>query len=307
MAQLFKELPVFRAFAMKHPVTYRPCIPALVESIFRAGSRRAGPTLAVAIVDWSEVKTLADQEILREAIAARGARCLLADPRDLELRDGRLLAGGETVDVVYRRAVLSELVERQGEVRAFFRAYETRAAVFVNSLRCRLSEDKAFLALLTDEAFAPLLTEDERALVTRTVPWTRKLEERRTRKDGREVDLLSVVREERAGLVLKPTHGYGGRDVLVGDETAPADWDDAIRAGTGQPWVVQERVLIPEEPFPTREGGSLRFEDLKVNVNPFYVAGGEAGAVTRASRRTVINVSAGGGSVPTFVVQGDGE
>ncbi|PYQ01892.1 MAG: hypothetical protein DMF82_17835, partial [Acidobacteria bacterium] len=79
MAQLFKELPVFRAFAMKHPVTYRPCIHALVESIFRAGSRRAGPTLAVAIVDWSEVKTLADQEILREAIAARGARCLLAD------------------------------------------------------------------------------------------------------------------------------------------------------------------------------------------------------------------------------------
>ncbi len=41
---------------------------------------------------------------------------------------------------------------------------------------------------------------------------------------------------------------------------------------------------------------------LKVNANPFYVAGEEAGAVTRASRSSVINVSAGGGSVPTFVV-----
>jgi hypothetical protein len=41
---------------------------------------------------------------------------------------------------------------------------------------------------------------------------------------------------------------------------------------------------------------------LKVNANPFYVAGEPVGAVTRASRSPVINVSAGGGSVPTFVI-----
>jgi hypothetical protein len=66
--------------------------------------------------------------------------------------------------------------------------------------------------------------------------------------------------------------------------------------------VVQERVPIPEEPFPIFEGGALDFVSLKVNVNPFYVAGQTVGAVTRASRSSVINVSAGGGSVPTFVV-----
>jgi hypothetical protein len=90
--------------------------------------------------------------------------------------------------------------------------------------------------------------------------------------------------------------------VLVGDETSAVAWDDALQAGAGKAWVVQERVAIPEEPFPAVEGGTLRFESLKVNVNPFYVAGGEAGAVARASRQSVINVSAGGGSVPTFVV-----
>jgi hypothetical protein len=73
-------------------------------------------------------------------------------------------------------------------------------------------------------------------------------------------------------------------------------------AGLSEPWVVQERVAIPEEPFPVVIGGALRFEALKVNVNPFYAAGADVGAVTRASRSSVINVSAGGGSVPTFVV-----
>jgi uncharacterized circularly permuted ATP-grasp superfamily protein len=301
MAELFTQLPVFRAFARTRPVSYSPSIPALVEAVLGAAPA-ATSTPTVAIADWAEVKTRADQQILQEAFTSRGARCLLTDPRSMELRGGRLIAGGQAVDVVYRRAVLSELVEREDEVRDFLAAYTRGSAVFVNTFRCRLSEDKAFLALLTDEAFASLLTEDERALVARTVPWTRKLEDRRTTKDGRAFDLLSFVREERAGLVLKPAHGYGGRDVLVGDETFPAEWDEAVQAGAGQRWVVQERVTIPEEPFPTVEGGSLRFEDLKVNANPFYVAGGEAGAVTRASRRAVINVSAGGGSVPTFVV-----
>jgi hypothetical protein len=46
----------------------------------------------------------------------------------------------------------------------------------------------------------------------------------------------------------------------------------------------------------------LSFVALKVNTNPFYVAGHQVGAVTRASRSSVINVSAGGGSVPTFVL-----
>jgi hypothetical protein len=302
MAELFTQLPVFRALARTRSLTYPASIPALVEAVLAATPAGAGPGVTVAIVDWAEVKTRADQEILRDAFTARGVRCVLADPRSLELRAGRLLSGGRPVDVVYRRAVLSELVEREDEVRDFFRAYAEGAAVFVNSLRCRLSEDKAFLALLTDEAFAPLLTEEERALVARTVPWTRKLEDRRTTKDGREVDLPGFVREERARLVLKPTHGYGGRDVRVGEETAPAVWEEAIRAGTGGPWVVQERVAIPEEVFPTCEGGPLRFEALKVNANPFYVAGGAAGAVARVSRQAVINVSAGGGSVPMFVV-----
>jgi hypothetical protein len=66
--------------------------------------------------------------------------------------------------------------------------------------------------------------------------------------------------------------------------------------------VVQERVPITEEPFPVVDDGRLAFPPLKVNVNPFYVAGAEVGAVTRASLSSVINVSAGGGSVPSFVV-----
>jgi hypothetical protein len=91
--------------------------------------------------------------------------------------------------------------------------------------------------------------------------------------------------------------------VLVGDETPAEAWAEAVAASLREPWVVQERVAIPEEVFPVLdEEDGLTLASLKVNVNPFYVDGADVGAVTRASRSSVINVSAGGGSVPTFVV-----
>lgn len=99
----------------------------------------------------------------------------------------------------------------------------------------------------------------------------------------------------------RPT-GTAGAPVLVGDETSDQVWSEAVAAGLREPWVVQDRVHIPEEVFPVLADGEVTLSPLKVNVNPFYVGGADVGAVTRASRSSVINVSAGGGSVPTFVV-----
>ena len=303
MAEVFRDLPLFREFAAAHPVAYVPSAPPLVEAILAQWRRRGGRAApVVAIVDWADVKTRADQEILRADLQAAGASCLLADPREMEVREGRLRAGAEAVDVVYRRTVITEVVEREGEVEGFLRAYREGLAVFVNPFRCGLSEDKAFFGILTDEAFAGLLTPPERDLVARVVPWTRRVEERRTLKDGRQVDLVPYVLDHAGELVLKPAHGYGGRSVFVGGETPPDQWRAAVREALGAPWVVQQRVDIPQEEFPVCEAGELAFEPLGVNANPFYAAGAEAGAVARASRSAVINVSAGGGSVPTFVV-----
>jgi uncharacterized circularly permuted ATP-grasp superfamily protein len=303
MAEVFGRLPLFREFAAAHAVEYVAAAPPLVRTLLTQWTRRGGRGApVVAIVDWADVKTRPDQELLRPALEAGGARCVLADPRELTLVEGRLRAGAAAVDVVYRRALLSELVEREDEVGPFLTAYREGRALFVNSFRCGLSEDKAFFGILTDEAYAGLMTEDERRLVAQTVPWTRRVEERHTVKDGREVDLVPYILSHAPDLVLKPAHGFGGQSVLVGVEATPAEWESAVGQALGSPWVVQDRVPIPREEFPVCEERRLGFEALGVNANPFYAAGIEAGAVARASRTAVINVSAGGGSVPTFIV-----
>lgn len=301
MTEVFAELPLVRELAAGTRVTSVGSIDALVGEL-RRQARVEAPR--VAIVDLAAVRTRPDQEILREEFERRGLDTLLADPREMDMVNDRLLARGHPVDVVYRRAVISEVLAIEKDAPAFFDAYARGLCVFVNSFRCYLSEDKAFFALLTDERFAPLLSPDERGFVDAHIPWTRKVEDRKTQRRGETMDLLPWLSKHREDLVLKPTHGYGGERVAIGSQFTPQAWaqtiETALREGR---WIAQERVTIPEEEFPIFDAeGGLTFERLKVNTNPFYVGGATAGAVTRVSRDSVINVSAGGGSVPTLVV-----
>ncbi|MFN2255737.1 MAG: hypothetical protein ACK2U6_15970, partial [Candidatus Promineifilaceae bacterium] len=67
---------------------------------------------------------------------------------------------------------------------------------------------------------------------------------------------------------------------------------------------VQERVPIPEEPYPSMVDGRLQIFDRMLDTAPFIFYGDYVdGCLTRLSNDPLLNVSAGGGSsVPTFVV-----
>ena len=58
---------------------------------------------------------------------------------------------------------------------------------------------------------------------------------------------------------------------------------------------------MPEEMFPTVEDGHVQMRLKRFNINPFALGGRYAGMITRISDRAVINVSAGGGLLPSVV------
>ena len=125
MAQVFGDLRVFREFSERFPVSYEPSGPHLVNAVLELWRRRSGSgSPSVAIVDFSDVKTRADQEILQWVFRSKGVPCVLVDPREMRGEPGtRLFAGELAIDLVYRRAVLSELLAREAEVATFLDAY----------------------------------------------------------------------------------------------------------------------------------------------------------------------------------------
>ena len=106
-------------------------------------------------------------------------------------------------------------------------------------------------------------------------------------------------------MVLKPSDDYGGAGIVLGWEVDAAGWEAAVRTALDRPYIVQERIVLPFEPYPSLVEGRVRFDDRMLDTAPF-VAHGESvdGCLTRLSTAALLNVTAGGGStVPTFVVE----
>ena len=262
---------------------------------------------SAAIVDWSDAGAWPEFEVVQRCFQERGVPAVVADPLHFELCGDTLYADGTAVNLVYRRAIIRELHEKRQEpgVRDFLEAYRRGLVCVVNPFRAKVSGSKACLALLSDARFDRLFNDEQNAVRRAHVPWTRVLRDESVEFEGRSHDIFELAQGAKDRFVIKPTSGYGGRDVMIGRETDPGDWDERLEHAAHHPveWTMQEYVEIPEEDFPVF-APELRFEKRKVNLNPYLFGGRYAGSFVRLSTNSVINVSVGGGMAPAFVLPG---
>jgi hypothetical protein len=308
LSDVFLGLPVMREFLRRHEVRPLPArhnvLHALVDAFHQFSGRRQTPR--ICILDWREVPTYSEFLVTVDYFRTQGVECEIADPREVEYRDGRLYAGDLEIDLIYKRVLISELVERGGMDHPVIRAVRDRAVCMVNPFRCKILHKKASLAVLSDERNAEMFSTDERDAIDAHVPWTRVVEERRTVFGGEEVDLLEFCAAHREHLVLKPNDEYGGAGIVLGWETDQEAWEEALQSALAEPYVVQDRVALPTEPYPSMNGaGDVEFADRIVDTAPFVFHGAFMdGCLTRLSTESLVNVTAGGGSsLATFLVQ----
>jgi len=308
LTDAFIDLPVMRAFARQYEISPIPSRHGILHVLLATYEewlgRRELPR--IAIVDWPDVPTVTEFEMYRDYFHSRGIECVIADPRTAEYRNGRLSFGdGDPVDLIYKRVLIHELVDQCGLDSPMIRAVRDRAVCMANGFRCKMLHKKASLAVLSDEQNAHLFDNDERAAIDAHVPWTRTVVERKTQFAGRDVDLVPFMREHREQLVLKPNDDYGGAGITLGWTVDDAVWGDAIARALAAPHMVQERVRIPYEPYPSMVDGAVQVVDRMLDTAPF-VSYGEymEGYLTRLSTAALLNVTAGGGStVPSFLVE----
>jgi uncharacterized circularly permuted ATP-grasp superfamily protein len=320
LCELFETLPVMARFRERHQVRFHRTIDAMLEALLASFGEWGGTARppAIAIVDWHGVPTWTEFEILAEAFTAAGVPTVVCDPRDLDFRQGRLFAAPfrdragrppdpVQVDLVYRRVLVNDIVDRPGECQALVAAYEARAVCVANTLQCKIPHKKAFFAVLTDPRHAALFGDAERAVIAAHVPWTRVLRDGLAEKNGREAPLLDIAIRERDRLVLKPNDEYGGTGVRLGWETPDAEWSAALAAALrDEPgtWVVQERIPVRREVFPQFDAdGEVTMRDMLVDFAPYLFRGRMGGFLTRLSATGLANVTSGGGQVPAFVIE----
>jgi hypothetical protein len=308
--EIFETLPVMHRFGERYELRGLEGRSKMLDTLLACYREYLGrepetpPT--IGIVDLKDLPTLKEFELFKEYFESRGFPSIIASPDELEFHDGRLSCDGRTIDIVYKRLLVNEYLPVMSEHPALLNAYRAGAICMANSFRSKLVHKKAIFAVLTNEKYANLFTTDELDAIRAHIPWTRKFRQEQTINRGEEIDLVEWTRANSSKLVLKPNDDYGGHGIYIGWNSTVAEWDDAIDTALADgDYLVQERVKTAKEVFPmvTDDAGTWEMVEQLVDLDPLLFLGKVGSAFTRLSSNELANVTAGGGMVPTFIIE----
>jgi hypothetical protein len=304
--RLLFELPAMSFLAQRYCLQQFSPVATLLASLlltYREWNGKGVPN--IAIVDWKNLPTSNEFILLRNHFAAHGVRTIICSPDELEYNRGRLRCGDFEINLVYKRVIIHEFLDRYGETHPLIRAYVNHDVCLVNPFRCKIMHKKAVFEMLTDDEQQSWFTTGEKEAVRRSVPWTRRVSDRKTTRKGRQINLLEFIRKNRSLCVLKPNDDYGGHGVYFGAQSDEPEWDDAVATALSSDYVVQDAIDLHPEVFPIFSAADWKLQPMFVDTNPFLFSGKVCGAMVRLSNSPVVNVTSGGGETGFFVIEGD--
>jgi hypothetical protein len=253
--------------------------------------RGDAPLRNVLIVDDApDAQYLAPEfQMVRALLAAHGLLAVVADPGELQWRDGALwhpaLPTDMPVDLVYNRLTDFYL---QGDAHSALRqAYEAGAAVVTPNPRTHaLYADKRNLIALSDAALLESwgVSEPDRELLQRVVPATQRVTPERA-------DDLWAQRRE---LFFKPAAGFGARAAYRGDKLTRRVWAEVL-AGD---YVAQ--ALVPPSERLVRVGDET--VHLKLDLRAYTYQGRVQLLAARTWQGQTTNFRTEGGGFSPVVV-----
>lgn len=306
LRNVYAELPVFQSFVKRFPMRFVSPLEHTIQAMLRCyheefDGKEDRPSFV--IVDHLDVPTIHEFRMIKEYLERMGFPCEICDPRELEIRDGWIYANGRKIDILYRRLLMNEYYDIKDECKAYLEGYKAQKTCYINTFRTKLVHKKSIFEFLTDETYTSILSEAQRDAIQAHIPWTRILRNRKTSFRGLPVDLLPFVRANRQFFVIKPNDEYGGKGVTLGFAATQSEWDDAIEEAMKTPHVVQEVVEIHKEPYLMHLDGEWKMVPVVVDLDPYINGPLMGGCLTRISSSNLANVTAGAGSLPTFILR----
>jgi len=225
-------------------------------------------------------------ELLQQLFRRHGLAAHIADPKELEWREGKLWHQGAAVDMVYNR--LTDFYLADPGHSALREAYEAGAVVLTPHPRAHaLHADKRNLIALSDDTLLAAwgAAEADRDLLKAAVPQARMVTAERA----------AELWTQRRSLFFKPVAGFGGKATYRGDKLTRRVWEE-IQAGD----FVAQALVPPGERLIEVDGVQ---SDLKFDVRAYTYDGKVQLLAARMYAGQTTNFrTPGGGFAPVVVV-----
>jgi uncharacterized circularly permuted ATP-grasp superfamily protein len=150
-------------------------------------------------------------------------------------------------------------------------SFKSGKVYLINGPISQLLSNKLTLAVLSNYGNSDAFTAEEKEIIDKYIPWTRKITPGSTTYGNETIDDLEhFIGSNREKLVIKPSRGLGGEGICVGLKSSREEWEIALkRALKEKDWLVQEYVRSTPGFYQSGEEG-YDYQDM---VWGFFIIG----------------------------------
>lgn len=299
IARILSETKAFQDFSQEYDMEYFELLDSWVKESIKIYDRydRGEGKPNVAIVDFVESGTPNEFEDFKKTYIKNGYNCIIADPRDLKYRDGKLYKDDYRIDLIYRRIVTFELVEKIDEIDDFIQAYKDRAVCVIGSIRSQIMHNKIIFAILHEDDTLEGLSEEERDFIKSHIPYTKIFAGDR--------GIFEEALKNKDRFIMKPMDLNASQGVFAGRDLNSQDWEKKLSEVWEKDYIIQEFVVPYRRDFIVydEENKSFTSESLGSIVGLFLYNEEFKGIYTRVGPNNIISGLSKYYSLPNFLVR----
>lgn len=251
----------------------------------------------IAIVDFMESATNNEFEIFAESYRKLGLSCEICEIRKLRYENGRLYGEGDVpIDMIYRRAVTSDIMKHYDEVADFIQAVKEESVCLLGDFTTQIVHNKVLYRVLHHPMTQEFLLEEENNFVEEHVPYTAYM-------DAPYIDVDNICANKN-GWILKPQDSYGSKGVFAGVEfDSVEEWRKIVEKHRTSDYLLQQ-FCTPYQTLNIDFSKGMDTEFLPVyNLTGLFVYGGTfQGVYSRVSRGEIISTQYSEIALPTMIV-----
>ncbi len=248
----------------------------------------------IAIVDFVENSSRTEFEEFLARFKKFGYEAYIVDPIDLTYDDG-LYYQDKKIDLVYRRLVTRDMMERIDEIPAFEQACLDDKTIIVGNIRSQIIHTKMFFKLLFDDDIRVYFDEEMLNFIDAHIPETYDMTFLRNHVD--------YVVEMRHKYILKPIDHYGSKGVFAGCEHSAKAWREIIENCLDKDYIVQSYCNPSLTENINVINGDLVVESYS-NITGVYVYNEKFyGVYSRIGQNAILSGIKDVSTLPTFLVK----
>ncbi len=249
----------------------------------------------VAIMDWSGGGTVNEFEVFRQAFQDNGFEAIIVDPREVIFKEEALYHGDTKIDIVYRRLVTREIIDRSDEIKDFIHGCLSGKICVIGPIKSQIIHNKRIFKILHDEETKDFLTEKEVRFIEEHIPLTKYFE-------GEEWDIEGLVLNKDE-LILKPCDLYASRGVYAGKDFSDDMWRETLLECKDEDYLIQEYYTPHRTTLLEVTKNDIVQNDFN-NITGIYMYNEKfAGLYSRVGKNPIISGLHECYTLPTFIIK----